>query len=88
MAKTNPKEVERALAGMEYPATKEELVIYARDNDVEELIIAQLESLPEQEYDSGADVAEAVGDGKNEKSKGTKDDDTAREEDDDEDEDD
>ena len=54
-------EVEKALAGMHYPASKEELLRHAKDKGVSKEIISMLEEFPERMYKNAADVAKAYG---------------------------
>jgi hypothetical protein len=58
--KANPIEVQKHLKGMEYPASRDELVQAAEDNDAPEDIVDALRGLPEQEYDGPDDVMEAL----------------------------
>jgi hypothetical protein len=57
----DPIEVQKALRGVDYPATADELVEYAEDNDASEEVLDALRSL-EGEFESPADVQEALGD--------------------------
>jgi hypothetical protein len=55
----NPIEVQKALKGVDYPATAEELVEHAEENDADEEIIDALRTL-EGHFDSPAEVQEAL----------------------------
>lgn len=61
MAKINPIQLQKHLKGVDYPATKEELIEHAKHNGADENAIAVLEELPDQEYETPTDVSEAVG---------------------------
>jgi len=50
------------LKGVDYPASKEELIEHAKQQGADENAISVLEQLPDQEYESPTDVSEAVGD--------------------------
>jgi hypothetical protein len=56
----NPIDVQKALKGVSYPATRDELVETAQGNDAPEEIVESLESLPEQQYDGPDEVEEAL----------------------------
>ena len=56
MAKVNPVQLQRALGGMDYPASKEDLVEHAEGNDADQEVLSFLRNLPERNYESPADV--------------------------------
>ncbi|MBD2430690.1 MULTISPECIES: DUF2795 domain-containing protein [Fischerella] len=60
MAKINPIQLQKHLKGMDYPASKEELIQHAQQNGADENAISVLQQLPEQEYQTPTDVSEAV----------------------------
>ena len=62
MAKINPIQLQKHLKGVDYPATKEELIEHAKKQSADDNAISVLQQLPDQEYDSPTDVSEAVGD--------------------------
>lgn len=53
-------DLEKALSGVEYPASRDELIGYARDKGADE-IADILEAFPSREYRDAADVARALG---------------------------
>ncbi len=57
----NPMEVQKKLEGMDYPATKADLITKAKENNADEKMISMLEKLPDDEYNSPADVSEELG---------------------------
>jgi hypothetical protein len=61
MTKINPIQLQTHLKGMNYPASKEELVQYAKENGADENVCSALEQLPDEEYETPADVSKAVG---------------------------
>jgi hypothetical protein len=61
MAAINPIQLQKFLKGMDYPATKDELVRHAEQQGADENARSVLERLPDQEYQTPADVSEAVG---------------------------
>ncbi|NJN86524.1 MAG: DUF2795 domain-containing protein [Leptolyngbyaceae cyanobacterium SL_7_1] len=61
MATINPIQLQKFLKGMNYPASKEELIEHAKQHDADENALKTLEQLPEDEYETPADVSKAVG---------------------------
>jgi uncharacterized protein YeeX (DUF496 family) len=67
MATSHPKmapsaaDIEKALSGIQYPRTKEELVNYASGRMSEEELMNLIKSLPTREYRDSVDVAIALG---------------------------
>jgi hypothetical protein len=58
----SPTEVQKALKGAEYPASREDLIELARDNEAPDEVVDGLEaSLEEDEYDSPAEVMADLG---------------------------
>lgn len=58
---TTPPEVEAYLAGVEYPASRDDLIENARSEGAERDVLARLEALEDREYSSPTDVAQALG---------------------------
>jgi Protein of unknown function (DUF2795) len=54
-------DIEKALSGVQYPRTKEELVNYASGRMSDEELMNIIKSLPAREYRDSADVAIALG---------------------------
>jgi hypothetical protein len=46
-----------ALKGIKFPADKDGIVEYAQQNDADEAVIRVLEALPDDDYNSSADLA-------------------------------
>lgn len=53
----NQGELENVLLGMDYPADKGKLVLQAKDHRADKDVINYIESLPDRDYTSTADVA-------------------------------
>ena len=50
----NPIDVQKALSGVNYPAGKNDLVEHAKSNGADNVIVENLQKLPDKEY-SGPD---------------------------------
>jgi hypothetical protein len=61
MAAVSPREVEKALKGIDYPARKQELIKCAESNNAEEVVRRVIQSLPDQTYNTPIDVTKAIG---------------------------
>lgn len=61
MASINPIQLQKHLKGMDYPASKDELLQQAQKNGADKNAIAVLERLPDEEYETPAEVSKAVG---------------------------
>lgn len=57
----NPIQIQKFLKGVDYPASKADLVETAETESADENARQALEQLPEQEFQSPADVSEALG---------------------------
>ncbi len=62
MAKVNPIQLQKHLKGVDYPASKEQLVQHAQKQGADENAISVLQQIPDQEYETPTDVSAAVGD--------------------------
>ncbi len=62
MADVNPIQVQKSLSGIDYPASKDELVSRARDSGASDEVRQTLDRLPDKTYNSPNDVSEAIGD--------------------------
>lgn len=60
--KSNPVNIQKHLAGVDYPASKEDLMDAAENNNADESVLNMLRMLPEKDYESPMDVNEALGD--------------------------
>ena len=60
MAQVEFIEVQKALGGISYPATKDQLIEHARGNNAGTDILAVLRDIPDREYDGPNEVSKAV----------------------------
>ena len=60
MPQTNPIQIQRFLKGIDYPASKAELLDKARELGADDQIGASLERLPDKEYEAPSDVNQAL----------------------------
>ena len=61
MSTVNPIQLQKYLKGIDYPATKQDLLKAAERNDADENVRSTLERLPDQPFNSPNDVSEALG---------------------------
>lgn len=62
MAKANPVELQKHLKGVDYPASKEELIEIATEQGADKQLISLLEQLPDdEEYENPAELNKAIG---------------------------
>ncbi len=54
-------DVQKYLAGVDYPATKQDLIDIASDNSAPQEVIEILSGIDEKEYDSVSNVSKEVG---------------------------
>lgn len=47
----NPIQMQKFLGGIDYPASKDDLVEHARQKGADEEVLRQLESMPDRTYD-------------------------------------
>ncbi|NRQ40200.1 DUF2795 domain-containing protein [Nonomuraea sp. NN258] len=60
MSKPNPIQLQKHLSGVNYPASRDDLVQAARDHNADDTIVQALESMPDRQYDGPNAVSEAV----------------------------
>ena len=58
--KPSPIDIQKALGGMDYPASKDEIVKKARDSKADSPVLDALEGLPERQYDTPTDVSKEI----------------------------
>jgi hypothetical protein len=56
----SPIDIQKALGGMDYPATKDQVVQNAEGNGGTEEVMEALKGIDDQEYDTPAAVSKAV----------------------------
>jgi predicted outer membrane protein len=61
MAHVNPVQVQKFLKGVDYPASKAQLIEKAMSLGADENVRASLEQLPDEEFQTPADVSQAFG---------------------------
>jgi hypothetical protein len=61
MASVNPIQVQKFLGGIDYPASKQELIQKAQQEGASQDVISTLERMPGDRYNSPNDVSEAIG---------------------------
>jgi hypothetical protein len=61
MANVNPVQVQKYLKGVNYPASKNDLLKQADDQGGDKDVRATLEKLPDKTYQTPVDVSEAIG---------------------------
>lgn len=52
----NPQQVQQYLGGMNYPASKQELIAYAQDQDTPEEVLITLENITDRDYNNTEDL--------------------------------
>ena len=57
----NPIQIQKFLKGVDYPASKNDLLKNAEREGADEDVRTTLERLPDEEYESPADVSQALG---------------------------
>jgi hypothetical protein len=62
MAKINPIELQKSLKGVDYPATKEDVVSAARKNGADDEIMSALQNLSDKSFEKPTDVTKALSD--------------------------
>lgn len=56
MADPSPIDIQKALGGMDYPASKDDIVKHATDKGADDSVLESLRNLADREYDSPTDV--------------------------------
>ena len=56
----SPIDIQKALSGMDYPATKDDVVEHARSQGGSDEVLEALTGIQDQEYDTPAAVSKAV----------------------------
>lgn len=62
MTKVNPIQLQKHLKDVDYPASKEDLINQAKQQGADENALSALEQLPDEQYETPADVSKAIGD--------------------------
>lgn len=62
MANASPAQIQQSLNGLDYPASKQELIRHAQNNkDKNDEVMDVLNQLPDKDYNSPVDVNKEVG---------------------------
>jgi hypothetical protein len=61
MANVNPAQMEKFLKGLDYPASKMEVISCAEQNGADKQVRELFAQLPEQTYERPTDVSKAIG---------------------------
>jgi hypothetical protein len=56
----NPIELQKSLKGVDYPANKQALQDKAKSNGADEVVMDFLEQIPDQDYDTPAQVTKQI----------------------------
>ncbi len=57
----SPAYIQKFLAGMDYPASRQEIVEHAKKNNADQDVINILRAIPDQQYNSAVDVSKGIG---------------------------
>ncbi|MGY8526952.1 DUF2795 domain-containing protein [Paracidovorax citrulli] len=57
----SPIDVQKSLKGLDFPASKEDILSKAQEGGASEDILAELEQIPEREYQTPADISKELG---------------------------
>lgn len=58
MADPGPIDIQKALGGMDYPASRQDLVQHAKNGGAEKAVLDTPENLPDREFDAPTDVTQ------------------------------
>jgi hypothetical protein len=61
MATVNPIQVQKYLSGMNYPASKQDLIDEAKQEGADENLLSTLERIQDETFETPADVSQAIG---------------------------
>ena len=61
MANVNPIQVQKYLGGIDYPASKDEVVKKAKSEGADTTVIETLQRMPGDHFNSPNDVSQAIG---------------------------
>ena len=58
---TSAASVEKSLKGIDFPASKQDLINHAKKNNAPQEVLSILNDMPERQYQTAADVAKGIG---------------------------
>jgi hypothetical protein len=61
MATANPIQIQKYLKGVDYPAFRDDLIAHAEEQGADDEVLDLLEQIPDDEYETPADVSKAIG---------------------------
>ena len=61
MAKVNPIQAQKFLSGLDYPASKQQIVDHAQNQGADENVRSALEQIPDREYNGPNAVSAELG---------------------------
>jgi hypothetical protein len=61
VANVNPIQVQKYLGGLDYPASKDDVVDHARNRGADDNIISTLQQMKEEQFQTPAEVSQAIG---------------------------
>jgi hypothetical protein len=61
LAAANPIQLQKHLKGIDYPVSKQQLIEHAKKHGADENAMEVFEQLPDQEYETPAEVSKAIG---------------------------
>ena len=61
MAKINPIDLQKHLKGMNYPASRQDVLDKAKENGADDELVSALEGLSDGQFETPADVNKAIG---------------------------
>ena len=56
----SPIDIQKALSGMDYPASKDDIVRHARERGGNDEVVSALENIEDREYEGPSGVSSAV----------------------------
>lgn len=62
MARVNPVQLQKNLNEIDYPVSKKDLIKHAETTGTDERVLRALKQLPSKQYETPADVSNAIGD--------------------------
>ena len=61
MASVNPIQLEKYLKGVDYPASKNDLIKHAQQNGADQRVLDTLKQLPDRTFDGPSGISKAIG---------------------------
>jgi len=61
MATSNPIQIQKYLKGVDYPASRDDLISQAEEQGADDEILELLAKIDDQEYETPAEVSKAIG---------------------------